>query len=214
KNYKIIRSLETKYGRPIGVLQDLQGPKLRVGAFKEGKIELKAGDCFRFDLDPTQGDSNRVNLPHPEIFAALKKETDLLLDDGKLRLKVQNYGGDFAETIVIIGGPLSNSKGVNVPEVTLPISALTEKDHKDLAFGLEMGVDWVALSFVQRPEDILEVKSIIRNQASIIAKLEKPMAIEHLEEIVSVADGIMVARGDLGVEMLPEAVPNLQKRII
>lgn len=214
KNYKIIRSLETKYGRPIGILQDLQGPKLRVGAFKEGKIELKAGDHFRFDLDPTPGDSKRVNLPHPEIFAALKKETDLLLDDGKLRLKVQNCGPDFAETTVIIGGPLSNSKGVNVPGVALPISALTEKDRKDLAFGLEMGVDWIALSFVQRPEDIMEVKAIIGNEAGIIAKLEKPMAIEHLEEIVSVADGVMVARGDLGVEMLPETVPNLQKRII
>ncbi|AIL13246.1 pyruvate kinase [Candidatus Paracaedimonas acanthamoebae] len=214
KNYKIIRALETKYGRPIGILQDLQGPKLRVGAFKEGKIELKAGDHFRFDLDPTPGDSTRVNLPHPEIFSALQKETDLLLDDGKLRLKVQNYGPDFAETTVIIGGPLSNSKGVNVPGVTLPISALTEKDHRDLAFGLEMGVDWVALSFVQRAEDVTEVKSIIGNQASVIAKLEKPMAIEHLNEIVSVADGIMVARGDLGVEMLPEEVPNLQKKII
>lgn len=214
KNYKIIRSLETKYGRPIGILQDLQGPKLRVGTFKEGKIELKSGDHFRLDLDPTLGDCRRVNLPHPEIFAALKKETDLLLDDGKLRLKVQNYGADFAETTVIIGGPLSNSKGVNVPGVALPISALTEKDRKDLAFGLEMGVDWVALSFVQKAEDVIEIKSIIGNQASVIAKLEKPMAIDHLEEIVAVADGIMVARGDLGVEMLPEAVPKLQKRII
>ncbi len=214
KNYKIIRSLETKYGRPIGILQDLQGPKLRVGAFKEGQIELKAGESFRLDLDPTPGDSKRVNLPHPEIFLALKKETELLLDDGKLRLKVQKYGSDFAETTVIVGGRLSNSKGVNVPGVTLPISALTEKDHKDLAFGLEIGVDWVALSFVQRPEDIVEVKSIIGNQASVIAKLEKPMAIDHLEDIIAVTDGVMVARGDLGVEMLPEAVPNLQKRII
>ncbi|MBN9413222.1 MAG: pyruvate kinase [Candidatus Paracaedimonas acanthamoebae] len=214
KNYKIIRVLETKYGHPIGILQDLQGPKLRVGAFKEGKIDLKVGDYFRFDLDPTPGDFRRVNLPHPEIFAALKKETDLLLDDGKLRLKVQTHGPDFAEALVIVGGPLSNSKGVNVPDVTLPISALTEKDRKDLAFGLEMGVDWVALSFVQRPEDVIEVKSIIGNRASVIAKLEKPMAIEYLDDIVSVSDGIMVARGDLGVEMLPEAVPPLQKRII
>ncbi len=214
QNYKVIRSLETKYGRPIGILQDLQGPKLRVGIFKEGKVELKAGDSFRLDLDPTPGDSTRVNLPHPEIFLALQKDTDLLLDDGKLRLNIKSHGPDFAETTVIVGGALSNSKGVNVPGVALPISALTEKDRKDLAFGLEMGVDWIALSFVQRPEDIMEVKTIINDQAGVIAKLEKPMAIEHLEKIVSVSDGIMVARGDLGVEMLPETVPNLQKRII
>jgi len=214
QRYDIIRQLEKIHARPIGVLADLQGPKLRVADFTEGKINLQKGQSFRLDLDETLGDDRRVNLPHPEVFAALQTGTELLLDDGRMRLRVEAHGPDFAETTVLTGGDLSNHKGVNVPNVVLPLSALTEKDRKDLAFALEMGVDWVALSFVQRPEDVKEIKRLAGDRVRIMSKLEKPSAIEHLAEIIELSDGIMVARGDLGVECPPETVPILQKRII
>ena len=210
-----IRSIERDLGRPISVLLDLQGPKLRIGTFPGGPIQLEAGDSFRLDLDRDKpGDQTRAALPHPEIFAALTEGTDLLLDDGRVRLRVERCGPDFAETRVINGGPLSDRKGVNVPGVVLPLSALTEKDRKDLDFGLSLGVDWVALSFVQRPEDIREIKAIVQGRAGICAKLEKPAAITSLEEIVAETDAVMVARGDLGVEMPAEQVPAIQKRIV
>lgn len=209
-----IRALEKEFGRPIGVLLDLQGPKLRLGSFKGGRAQLDAGARFRLDMDRTPGDAHRAPLPHPEIFAALQAGTELLLDDGKLRLRVERHGADFAETTVLVGGPISDRKGVNVPSVLLPISPLTPKDRDDLAFGLAMGVDWVALSFVQRPEDIEEARALIGDRAWIMAKLEKPAAIEHLDSIVALSDGIMVARGDLGVELPPEQVPELQRRIV
>ncbi len=214
ERYRIIRQVEQELGRPIGILMDLQGPKLRVGKIAGGKTVLATGQAFRLDLDPAEGDAARANLPHPEIFAALEDGTDLLLDDGKLRLRVDRHGPDFAETTVMVGGPLSDRKGVNVPGVILPISPLTAKDRADLEFGLSLGVDWVALSFVQRPEDIVEARSLIGNRAWIMAKLEKPAAIEHLDAIVAQADGIMVARGDLGVELPPQRVPVLQQRIV
>lgn len=214
ERYRIIRQVEQKLGRPIGILMDLQGPKLRVGRIAGGKTVLTAGQSFRLDLDPAEGDAARANLPHPEIFAALEDGTDLLLDDGKLRLRVDHHGPDFAETTVLVGGPLSDRKGVNVPGVILPISPLTPKDRADLEFGLSLGVDWVALSFVQRPEDLIEARSLIGQRAWIMAKLEKPAAIEHLDAIVAQADGIMVARGDLGVELPPQRVPVLQQRIV
>lgn len=214
KSVKIIRELESQFNRPIGILMDLQGPKLRVGKFAKGKISLKSKDLFRLDLDTTPGDKTRVHFPHPELFTCLEEGTDLLLDDGKLRLRVVSWGDDFINTEVIIGGNLSDRKGVNVPGVILPISAMTMKDRKDLEFGLSQGVDWVALSFVQRPEDITDAQMLIQGKAKIIAKLEKPMAIQFLSSIIELADGIMVARGDLGVEMAPEEVPSIQKRII
>ncbi|MDY0884166.1 pyruvate kinase [Dongia soli] len=212
--YEIIRTIEADLGRPIGVLVDLQGPKLRVGTFAEGAVQLKNGAKFRFDLDTAPGNDKRAPLPHPEILSALHPDTNLLLDDGKLRLKVLKCGNDFADCEVMVGGKLSDRKGVNVPDVVLPLSPLTRKDHADLTFGLDLGADWVALSFVQRPEDIAEARKLIQGRARIIAKLEKPAAIEHLQEIVDLSDAIMVARGDLGVEMPPEDVPSLQKRII
>jgi len=212
--YHTIRSVERDIGRPIGVLMDLQGPKLRVGRMAGGKAVLETGSRFRLDLDATEGDATRAGMPHPEIFAALRPGTDLLLDDGKLRLRVDACGADFAETTVMVGGALSDRKGVNVPGVVLPISPLTTKDRADLAFGLELGVDWVALSFVQRPEDIVEARSLIGDRAWIMAKLEKPAAIDALDGIVALADGIMVARGDLGVELPPQQVPVLQRRIV
>ncbi|HEY1720315.1 MAG TPA: pyruvate kinase [Magnetospirillaceae bacterium] len=214
QRYDIIRGLEAKYGRPIGILADLQGPKLRVGIFAAGKVRLETGAALRLDLDKTPGDAKRVNLPHPEIFAALKEGAELLLDDGKIRLVVEKHGSDWAETRVAVGGDLSNHKGLNLPNVTLPISPLTEKDRADLAFALDMGVDWVALSFVQRPEDIVEAKALIGNRAWVMSKLEKPAVFEQLDRIVELSDGVMVARGDLGVECPPETVPILQKRVL
>jgi pyruvate kinase len=212
--YDAIREVEEKADRPIGVLMDLQGPKLRVGTFAEGPVELKTGGKFRFDLDAAKGDATRAQLPHPEIFAAVKVGTNLLLDDGKLRLRVKKCGDDFAECEIVVGGKLSDRKGVNVPDVVLPLSPLTKKDRADLRYGLDLGVDWVAMSFVQRPEDVAELRKLIGGRAKVIAKLEKPSAIEHLEEIVDLSDAVMVARGDLGVEMLPEDVPAIQKQII
>lgn len=209
-----IREIEREIGRPIPVLADLQGPKLRVGTFAKGAIDLKAGQSFRFDLDPAAGDDKRVQLPHPEIFAALTVGSDLLCDDGKVRMRVTKCGKDFAEMTVIAGQKLSDRKGVNVPDVVLPLSPLTAKDRVDLAAALEAGVDWVALSFVQRPEDIVEARALIGNRAAVLAKLEKPAAVKNLLPILELADAVMVARGDLGVEMPPEDVPRIQKLIV
>ncbi len=214
KSVATIRALEKTVGRPITILMDLQGPKLRVGVFKDDKVIIQPGAPFRLDLDPTPGDSKRVCLPHPEIFAALKPGATLLVDDGHLRLKVKECGKDYAITEAVIAGGISNRKGVNVPDVTLPIPAMTDKDKADLQFGLSQGVDWVALSFVQRPEDVAEVRAAVKGRAGVLAKLEKPSALEHLDAIVDASDAIMVARGDLGVEMPLEQVPILQKRII
>ncbi|MEO8248411.1 MAG: pyruvate kinase [Burkholderiales bacterium] len=215
KRLDTIRAIEKDLGRPISVLLDLQGPKLRVGTFGKGPITLAAGDKFRFDLERDKpGDQNRVSLPHPEIFAALTEGTELLVDDGKVRLKVDKCGPDFAELTALNAGTISDRKGVNVPGVVLPLSAMTEKDRADLDFGLTLEIDWVALSFVQRAEDIREIKAIVKGRAGICAKLEKPAAIGALEEIVAETDAVMVARGDLGVEMPAEQVPAIQKRIV
>ena len=214
ERYNAIRAVESAAGRPIGIMMDLQGPKLRVGKFKDGPIELNTGDMFRLDLEPEAGDQTRAPLPHEEIFAALEPGVELLLDDGKVRLRVKSCGPRFADTEVVVGGPLSERKGVNVPGVVLPLSALTEKDRRDMEFGLSLGVDWCALSFVQRPEDVQEARELVKGRAGILAKLEKPSAVERLEEIVNLADAVMVARGDLGVEMPAEDVPVQQRRIV
>ncbi len=212
--FAILRELEQETGRPIGILADLQGPKLRVGTFANGTVTLLEGEAFRLDLDPAPGNTLRAGMPHPEIFAALVPGAELLLDDGKLRLVVERCGADFAETRVAVGGKLSERKGVNIPGVVLPITALTAKDRLDLALALEEGADWIALSFVQRPEDVAEARALIGDRAAIVSKLEKPAAIDRLDEIVALSDAIMVARGDLGVELPSERVPAIQKRII
>lgn len=216
--YDAIRELEKRVRRPIAVLADLQGPKLRVGNFEGGKVHLENGAQFRFDLSPELGSANRAPLPHPEVFAALTMGTELLLDDGRLRMRVEKHGSDFADVRVLVGGDLSNHKGVNVPNAFLPISPLTAKDKADLDFAVAMGADWIALSFVQRPEDVAEARRLIAakvgSRVRLLSKLEKPQAIEHLDEIVEMSDAIMVARGDLGVECPPETVPILQKRIV
>jgi pyruvate kinase len=209
-----IRRVEAETGRPIGILADMQGPKLRLGNFTGGKISIAAGDEFRLDLDSKLGDKKRAPLPHPEVFAALELGNELLVDDGKVRLKVVDCGKDYALTECLVGGILSNHKGVNLPHCVLPISAVTEKDRADLSFALENGADWVALSFVQRPEDVAEGRKLVGNAAGLMVKLEKPSAIRRLSEIIDLADALMVARGDLGVEMPAEDVPTVQKQII
>ena len=214
RRYAILRDIEREVHHPISVLMDLQGPKLRVGAFAASRVTLKEGGRFRLDRDPTPGDEARVVLPHPELFQALVEGTEVLLDDGRVRLRVERHGADFAETVVVCGGVLSDRKGVNLPGVHLPLSALSLKDRQDLAFALDLGVDWVGLSFVQRPEDVEEARAIIGGRAGIISKIEKPAAIPPLARIIELSDAIMVARGDLGVELPPEDVPGLQKRIV
>jgi pyruvate kinase len=209
-----IRALEEEVGRPIAVMADLQGPKLRLGKFAAGKVALKVGQSFRVDLDPAPGDAKRAPLPHPEIFAALERGTEILLDDGRVRLKVEKHGKNYAETEVLAGAELSDRKGVNLPGAVLPMSALTAKDRSDLAFALDHGADWIALSFVQGPDDVAEAKKLVAGRAGVLVKLEKPAAMKRLGEIVDLADAVMVARGDLGVEMPPEDVPPLQKEII
>ncbi|MEH6366166.1 MAG: pyruvate kinase [Pseudomonas marincola] len=214
ERYNWVREVELQLNQPIGILMDLQGPKLRVGRFADGKVMLQRGDSLRLDLDKTPGNAQRVNLPHPEIIEALQPGMSLLLDDGRLRLQVTAKHSDSVDTEVIAGGELSDRKGVNVPEAVLQLSPLTEKDRRDLSFGLELGVDWVALSFVQRPQDIIEARELIQGKAFLMAKIEKPSAVTHLEEIATLCDAIMVARGDLGVEVPAENVPRIQKDII
>jgi pyruvate kinase len=214
KSYANVRAAEEETGRPLGVLADLQGPKLRLGTFTATSVALQKGAHFRLDRDPTPGDETRCCLPHPEIFAALDVGEDLLIDDGKVRLRVLEHGADWAKTEVIQPGPVSNRKGVNVPTAVLPISAMTDKDRKDLRFALSLGVDWVALSFVQRAADMAELRKLVAGKAACLAKIEKPAALEHLAEILDYCDGVMVARGDLGVELAPEDVPVAQKTIL
>jgi pyruvate kinase len=211
---EIIRSLEKELDRPTTILADLQGPKLRVGRFEGDKQVLQNGQSFVFDRDETLGTSKRVNLPHREIFEAVEPGARLLIDDGKLVVRVTSVSADRLETQVEVGGAISNNKGLNVPDAVLPMAALTEKDRADLAFALDHQVDWIALSFVQRPEDVAEARRLIAGRAALLAKIEKPAAIDRLEGILELADAVMVARGDLGVELPPEDVPPMQKRIV
>jgi pyruvate kinase len=209
-----IRSVEKKVGRPIAILADLQGPKLRVGTFDGDAVALENGAGFTLDSDATPGNAGRVHLPHREILEALEPGHRLLLDDGKIRLRVTSCTKTSADTVVEVGGKLSNRKGVSVPDTEIPVGALTSKDRKDLDAALDAGVDWIALSFIQRPDDLAEVRKITRGKAGILAKIEKPQAIERLAEIIDLSDALMVARGDLGVEMPLEQVPGLQKQIV
>ena len=209
-----IRKLEKKTGRPIGILCDLQGPKLRVGKFAEGKVVIPHGRHFTLDRKDEPGDETRVQLPHPELFGLLQKGQRLLIDDGKIRLRVIKASEDEILCSAEVGGVISDRKGVNVPDAEIPIPALTEKDRRDLAFAVQHKADWIALSFVQRPEDVAEARRLMGGYGALMAKIEKPLAVRHLEGILELSDGIMVARGDLGVELNPEEVPPLQKRIV
>jgi len=208
-----IRAVEAECRRPIGILVDLQGPKLRLGSFKNDFAEIDAGQDFVFDHDPAPGDATRVNLPHPEIFAAIKPSDTLLIDDGKLRLVVTEANARRIVARVKVGGRISNRKGVSLPDTVVPVAALAPKDRADLEAALEAGIDWVALSFIQRPEDVAEAKKITRGRAAVMAKIEKPQAVTRLDDILDLADALMVARGDLGVEMPLEKVPGVQKEM-
>ena len=215
RRVEIIRSVEKEEGCPIGILLDLQGPKFRLGSFGgDGAVQVQAGEPFRLDLADGPGDAGRVEFPHPELFPVLVPGTTLLVDDGRLRLTVTAHGADFAETRVAVGGELSDRKGVNVPGMVLPLSAMTDKDRRDIALGLDLGVDWIALSFVQRAEDARELRELVGSRCRVMAKLEKPAALEALGSIVDAFDAVMVARGDLGVEMPPETIPTAQRRIV
>jgi pyruvate kinase len=216
---RIIRDLECEKNHPIGIVADLQGPKLRIGMFEHGSIPIKAGQSFRFDLNPALGDETRVCLPHPEILSVLKPGGLIFLDDGKVRARITEIGPDYALAEIRAGSKLSNKKGLNVPGVLIPIPALTAKDKRDMAAALDMGVDWIAQSFVQRPEDAMEARELMRDaqgkmRAALMLKIEKPAALDCLDALMDHADGIMLARGDLGIEIPPEDVPSVQKRIV
>jgi len=209
-----VRKVEAHVGRPIAVLADLQGPKLRLGEFADERVRLKTGHHLRLDLKSAPGDASRIGVPHPEIFAALRNGSVVLLDDGKVRLRVVKHGADFADTVVEAGEMLSDHKGLNLPGLAIPIPALTDKDRADLNFALNQGVDWIALSFVQRASDMAELRSLVQGRANVLAKIEKPSALESLDEILDLSQAIMVARGDLGVELAPEEVPVVQKQLV
>lgn len=214
KRVQAIREIEQELGRSIGIVADMQGPKLRVGSFQGGAINLHEGMRLRFDLDEALGDETRVQLPHPEIIGAVDLGDRILMDDGKVHAQIVGKGDDYLNVEILAGNVLSNNKGVNIPNVILPIPALTEKDRRDLSIALDLGVDWIAQSFVQKPDDVAEAKKLIDGRAGLIVKLEKPSAIEYLDEILMFCDAAMIARGDLGVEIPPEDVPAVQKKII
>ena len=213
---KTIREIESEKNRPIGIVADLQGPKLRIGTFKDGSIMAERGMMIRFDSNPApggkSGDETRIYMPHPEIFETLQKDGLFFIDDGKVRCRVRELGKDYFVAEIRAGGKLSDKKGFNVPETFLPIPALTEKDKTDLAFALDQNVDWIAQSFVQTPEDVQQALKLIDGRAALMVKLEKPAALENLDAIIALADGVMLARGDLGVEIPPEDVPSTQKK--
>ncbi|MEH3148393.1 MAG: pyruvate kinase [Methylobacterium frigidaeris] len=214
KVYAAIRAIEDETARPIGILQDLQGPKIRIGTVAGGRLDLALGQRIRFVPEGREGGADAIPLPHPEIFASVAPGQDLLIDDGRVRVRVVGLGGDCIEADVVTGGTVSDRKGVNLPGTVLSLSPLTGKDRADLAFGLDLGVDWVALSFVQTPSDMIEARALIAGRAGLIAKIEKPSALEHIDDIIRLADGVMVARGDLGVELPPEDVPGRQKELV
>ena len=209
-----IREVEDKHSRSIGIIGDLQGPKLRVGRFENDQISLHIGQSFRFDSDETLGDETRVYLPHPEVIESMDIGSHIFLDDGKVRIEITDKGPGYLDGVVQAGSALSNNKGFNIPGVVLPIPALTEKDRVDLVAALDMGVDWIAQSFVQKPEDVIEARELIQGRAALMVKIEKPSALDHLDKIIEAADGVMLARGDLGVEIPPENVPSVQKDVI
>ena len=214
ERHEIIRQIEAELNSPIAILADLQGPKLRVGTFKNGVEEITENEKFRLDLKDEVGTKDRVQLPHPEIFQALHEGAHLLINDGKIELIVEKCGPEFADCLVLNGGEISDRKGVNVPDVILPLAALSEKDRADLEFICDLGIDWLALSFVQRAEDILEARNLIAGRAAVISKIEKPSAVKSFDDILKVSDGVMVARGDLGVELPVQNVPPIQKRLV
>ena len=214
KVHAAIRALEETTGRPIGILMDLQGPKIRVGTVRDGKLSVATGETIRFVLSGADGDKDAIPLPHPEIFAAIAPGHDLLIDDGRVRVRVTGLGDGYIAATAIVGGVISNRKGVNLPGTVLDVSPLTKKDRADLEFGLRLGIDWVALSFVQKPSDVIEGRGLIGDRAGLVTKIEKPSALDRIDDIIRLSDAIMVARGDLGVEVPHEEVPGRQKELV
>ncbi len=212
--YAAIRALEVEVGRPIGVLQDLQGPKIRVGTLRDGKVSVRSGDRIRFVRNGVDGDSMSIPLPHTEVFGAVSPGQELLIDDGRVRVCVSSVDDAQIDATVLVGGVIANRKGINLPGTVLDLSPLTEKDRADLEFGLRLGVDWVALSFVRKPGDLIEARGLIGDRAGLVAKIEKPAALEQIDDIIRLSDAIMVARGDLGVEIPQEEVPGRQKELV
>ncbi len=212
--HRRVRRIERETGRPICILADLQGPKIRCGTFREGEVELKAGEQFRFEMNDAEGDQTRVSLPHEEVFSVLSPGSRLLVNDGRVHLTVEDCGADFANCRVAVGGEISDRKGVHVPDAVLPVPALSAKDRNDLEFACSLGVEWMALSFVQRPEDVIEAQRLVAGRAAVMAKIEKPAAVKAFDRILDCVDGVMVARGDLGVEMPVQNVPPIQKRLV
>lgn len=214
ENLTFIREIAKENHTHYSILADMQGPKLRIGVFQNKSVTLVNGQSFRMDMSDAAGDETRVSLMHPEIYAVLKEGMILLLNDGQIQLSVKDFGQDYVNTTVLVGGVLSDHKGVNVPDVVLPINALTPKDIVDLNFALEAGADWICLSFVQQPDDVRLARKIVQDKAGIIVKIEKPAALKHIDEIIGLCDGIMVARGDLGVECPLESVPGIQRQLV
>ena len=214
QTYQIIRETAEALNKNVGIMADLQGPKHRIGQFKDGSIALKEGQKIRFDLEEALGDESRVNLPHPEILSILEEGNDILLDDGNVRVRVIGKGENYVDCEVRAGSKLSDRKGFNVPDIVIPLPALTEKDKEDLQMALKIGVDWIAQSFVQTANDVRQAQDLIKGRAALMAKIEKPAALEHLDEIIEVVDAVMLARGDLGVEIPPERVPAVQKKVV
>lgn len=214
KNASIIRNIEQELGVPLAIMLDLQGPKFRIGVFEDGQVTLRNGAKFFLDMKNEFGTHKRVTLPHPEIFDSLSEGVDILLDDGKIKLQVIDNTGDVIETKVLVGGVLSNKKGFNIPGVLLPVNSLTEKDIRDIRVAEAIEADYIAVSFVQTADDIIYARKFVKNHTHLIAKIEKPKAVENLEQIVKEADAVMVARGDLGVEMPIEKIPSIQRQII
>jgi len=212
--HRAVRALETEVGRPIGILVDLQGPKIRLGTFPNGARTLQQDERVRLVRKAAATDASEIPIPHAEVFTAIKARHSLLIDDGRVRLRLLSVGEDAADAVVVVGGEIKDRKGVNLPETILPITAMTPKDRGDLDAALNLGVDWVALSFVQRPEDVAELKKVVSGRAAVLVKIEKPKAFDRLPDILEMADALMVARGDLGVELPLEAVPGRQKQII
>ncbi len=214
RRYEIIRGIERDLGRPIAVLQDLQGPKIRIGTLAGGKAMLQNGTVVRFDSDKQPGDQARLPLLHPEVYQAIAPGHQVLINDGRVRLEVIGCGPTHFDARVVVGGEVSDRKGVNLPDTLLQLSPITAKDRADLEFGLSLGVDFVALSFVQQPSDVIEGRSLVGDKAQLMVKIEKPAALKRIKEIVQLADAVMVARGDLGVEIPAEDVPGWQKDIV
>ncbi len=219
RNIRLIRQISFELNQPVGILQDLQGPKIRLGRFEQGSVVVEKGDLFTLTSRAVAGDRSISSVTYEPLAREVPEGATILLDDGRVEMRVEKVdqikGDLFCR--VVVGGTLSNSKGVNFPGVYLSVKAMTDKDRRDLMFGLDQGVDWVALSFVRNPQDVLEIKELISSAGKhvpVIAKIEKHEAIEQMNEILSLCDGVMVARGDLGVELPAEEVPILQKRLI